>query len=134
MSVNILVMAPDGLIWDKTVDEVVLPSTTGQIGVLKDHTPLVSALGIGILRIKVAEKWTPVIALGGFATIMNNAVTVLVSGVEEVIPGKYDEAVILLEEATNALEQLVDDTKEKFEATQILKCAAARVQAYNYID
>lgn len=137
MTVNILVMAPDGLIWDKTVDEVVLPGKTGQIGVLEGHTPLITALEIGILRIKNGDKWTPTIALGGFATILNNNVTVLVSEVEEVIPGKYEEALSSLKGASEEFAKLVansDDKEEIFKASQLVKCASARVEAYKYIS
>ena len=69
MSLNIRVIAPDGLIWDTIADEVVLPSLTGQLGLLKGHAPLITALEIGILRIKVNLSSTPIIVLGGFAVI-----------------------------------------------------------------
>lgn len=137
MTVNILVMAPDGLIWDKVVDEVVLPGKTGQIGVLEGHTPLITALEIGILRIKTGEKWTPTIALGGFATILNNNVTVLVSEVEDIVPGKYEEALSRLRQASQDFAQLVANSADKeeiFRASQIVKCASARVEAYKYMS
>jgi F-type H+-transporting ATPase subunit epsilon len=137
MAINILVTSVNGLIWDKVVDEVVLPSKTGQIGVLEGHTPLVTALEIGVLRFKIGEKWTPTIALGGFATILNNEVTVLLSGVEEVIPGQYEEAVESLKQVTKEFSILVNDQSTDkdtiFAAGQMVKCAAALVDAYKFL-
>jgi F-type H+-transporting ATPase subunit epsilon len=137
MTVNILVMAPDGLIWDQVVDEVVLPGKTGQLGVLEGHTPLITALQIGILRIKIGEKWSCTIALGGFATILNNQVTVLVSEAEVLIPGKLEDATRLLTEANDTLDTLSRSSADKKvigRASQIAKCAKARVEAYRYMS
>jgi F-type H+-transporting ATPase subunit epsilon len=133
MGLNIRVIAPDGLIWNTPVQEVVLPSTTGQIGILEGHAPLITALEIGVLRIKVDQAWKPILALGGFATIKNDEVTVLVSGIEEVAKENYDEAQNILRNATESL-SLAQTTKEKIEASQNLKRAAARLQAYQFLN
>jgi F-type H+-transporting ATPase subunit epsilon len=133
MGLNIRVIAPDGLVWQQPALEIILPSTTGQIGILDGHAPLITALEIGILRIKVEQKWKPLLILGGFATIKNDVVTVLVSGIEEVIKGNYDEAQSLLNNATEGL-SLAKTIKEKLEASQKLKRAAARLEAYQFLD
>ena len=114
MSLNIRVIAPDGLIWDTSADEVVLPSLTGQLGILTGHAPLITALEIGILRIKVNSSWTPIIVLGGFAVIKNDEVIVLISGVEEIIKQDYSEAKEFLAKATKNLD-LAETTKEKID-------------------
>jgi len=121
MSLNIRVIAPDGLVWQQPALEIILPSTTGQIGILEGHAPLITALEIGVLRIKVEQKWKPLLILGGFATIKNDDVTVLVSGIEEVVKENYEEAQSLLRQAT-------------LEASQKLKRAAARLEAYQFLD
>src|SRR6476469_1160402 len=132
MGLNIRVIAPDGLIWNTPIQEVVLPSTTGQIGILEGHAPLITALEIGVLRIKVDQTWKPILALGGFATIKNDEVTVLVSGIEEVVKENYDKAQDILRQATENL-SIAQTTKEKIEASQNLKRAAARLQAYQFL-
>nr|YP_011007300.1 ATP synthase CF1, subunit epsilon [Scytothamnus australis]WAM64729.1 ATP synthase CF1, subunit epsilon [Scytothamnus australis] len=133
MSLNIRVIAPDGLIWDTTTDEVVLPSLTGQLGILTGHAPLITALEIGILRIKVNSSWTPIIVLGGFAVIKNDEVTVLISGIEEIKKQDYAEAKEFLAEATKNLD-LAQTTKEKIDASQILKIASSKLQAFQFVD
>lgn len=133
MSLNIRVIAPDGVIWDTTSDEVVLPSLTGQLGILTGHAPLITALEIGILRIKEDSGWTPIIVLGGFAVVRDDEVIVLISGVEEVVKTDYDKAKKFLEQATKDLD-LAQTTKEKIEASQDIKRASSRLQAFQFLE
>ena len=132
MSLNIRVIAPDGLIWDTTAEGVVLPSLTGQLGILTGHAPLITSLEIGILRIKVNSKWTPIIVLGGFAVIQNDEVLVLISGVEEVIKEDYEKAKEILSKAKKNLDS-AKTTKEIIDASQELKIASAKVKAFKFI-
>nr|YP_009505243.1 ATP synthase CF1, subunit epsilon [Endarachne binghamiae]AXC47198.1 ATP synthase CF1, subunit epsilon [Endarachne binghamiae] len=132
MSLNIRVIAPDGLVWDTTADGVVLPSLTGQLGILTGHAPLITSLEIGILRIKVNSKWTPIIVLGGFAVIMNDQIQVLISGVEEVVKDDYAKAKEILAQAKKNLD-LAKTTKEIIDASQELKIASAKVKAFKFI-
>ena len=66
-------------------------------------------------------------------TIKENSVTVLISGVEEVIKTGYDEAKEFLDQSIKNLEQ-ADTTKEKIEASQDVKRASSRVQAYQFLQ
>ena len=72
MVMNIRVLTPDRVICSTTADEVVLPGLTGQVGVLDGHAALITALDTGLLRIKLNEKWTPIILCGGLAEIDRN--------------------------------------------------------------
>ncbi|CAN0360059.1 unnamed protein product [Pylaiella littoralis] len=132
MSLNIRVIAPDGLIWDTTAEGVVLPSLTGQLGILTGHAPLITSLEIGILRIKTNSKWTPIIVLGGFAVIKDDEVLVLISGVEEVIKEDYSKAKSILAKAKIDLDS-AKTTKEIIDASQELKIASAKVKAFKFI-
>ena len=83
MSLKIRVITPDKIVWNTPAEEVVLPSTTGQLGILNDHAPLITALEIGVLRVKLENSWKPMILLGGFAEVENNEATILVNGVKK---------------------------------------------------
>ena len=52
MSLNVRVITPAQVVWDAAADEIILPTSTGQLGVLKDHAPLLTALDIGVMRVK----------------------------------------------------------------------------------
>lgn len=39
MVMTVRVIAPDKTVWDAPAEEVILPSTTGQLGILSNHAP-----------------------------------------------------------------------------------------------
>jgi len=133
MTMNIRVLTPDRVICSTTADEVVLPGLTGQIGVLDGHASLITALDTGLLRIKLDDKWTPIILCGGLAEIDRNRVTVLVNDVEELITLELSEVTKELEKATLAIEN-AETSKAKLDAAIELKKATARVEALNYLS
>jgi F-type H+-transporting ATPase subunit epsilon len=133
MIMNIRVLTPDRVICSTTADEVVLPGLTGQVGVLDGHASLITALDTGLLRIKLDEKWTPIILCGGLAEIERNRVTVLVNDVEELTEVELSQATKKVEEATLAIEK-AETSKERLDASVELKKASARLEAINYLS
>jgi len=128
MAMDIRVLTPDRVICSTTADEVVLPGLTGQIGILDGHASLITALDTGLLRIKLDEKWTPIILCGGLAEVDQDRVTVLVNDVEELITLELSEVTQELEKATLAVES-AETSKAKLDASMELKKATARLEA-----
>jgi F-type H+-transporting ATPase subunit epsilon len=133
MVMNIRVLTPDRVICSTTADEVVLPGLTGQVGVLDGHAALITALDTGLLRIKLDDKWTPIILCGGLAEIDRNRVTVLVNDVEELIKIELNEATQELEKTALAVEE-AETNKDRLDASVELKKATARLEAINYLS
>lgn len=133
MSLKIRVIAPDKVVWDANAEEVILPSSTGQLGILKGHIPLLTALDIGVMRVRINKEWQPIILLGGFAEIKNNYITILVNGAESVSSVNTEEAQNNLEKAIDVL-AAAKTNKEKIEATQNLRKARAKIQAANVLN
>jgi len=128
MSLHVNIIAPDRNVWDSNAEEVILPSSTGQLGILKGHAPLLTALDIGVMRVRVDKDWIPVVLMGGFAEVENDELTILVNGAEEGSKIDKDEAQKNLEIMTARFNE-AETSKEKIEATQNLRKARARVQA-----
>lgn len=128
MTLKIRVIAPDKTVWNAEAEEIILPSSTGQLGILKGHIPLLTALDIGVMRVRVEKDWIPIVLLGGFAEVENNVITILVNGAEEGSEINIEKAQNSLQEATSMLAE-AKTNKEKFEATQRIRKARARVQA-----
>ena len=128
MTLKIRVIAPDRTVWNAEAEEVILPSSTGQLGILTGHIPLLTALDIGVMRVRIDKDWIPIVLLGGFAEVENNIITILVNGAEEGSDINVETAQINLEEAISMLAEAAT-SKEKIEATQKVRKARARVQA-----
>ena len=128
MTLKIRVIAPDRTVWNADAEEVILPSSTGQLGILTGHIPLLTALDIGVMRVRVEKDWIPIVLLGGFAEVENNIITILVNGAEEGSDINIEKAQNNLQTAMSMLSE-AETNKEKFEATQKIRKARARVQA-----
>nr|YP_009628669.1 ATP synthase CF1 subunit epsilon [Acrochaetium secundatum]QBX88452.1 ATP synthase CF1 subunit epsilon [Acrochaetium secundatum] len=133
MTLNIRVIAPDRTVWDASAEEVILPSSTGQLGILTGHIPLLTALDIGVMRVRIDKEWIPIVLLGGFAEVENNTITILVNGAEETGDIDSETAQQKLDEASSILANAVTN-KEKIEATQNIRKARARLQAIANIN
>jgi F-type H+-transporting ATPase subunit epsilon len=131
MALTVRVVAPDKTVWDADAEEVILPSTTGQLGILPGHAPLLSALDIGVMRVRSGKDWLPIALMGGFVEVENNEVTILVNGAEradtidkEAARTAYSEA-----EATASRMRGGSDRSDQIQAERDLKRARARYQA-----
>ena len=82
MSLTLRVLAPDQSVFDGNADEVILPSTTGQLGILPGHVSLLTALDFGVLRVREGNGWKAIALQGGFAEVDADEVTVLVNAAE----------------------------------------------------
>ena len=128
MSLNVRVITPDKVVWDASADELILPSSTGQLGILTDHAPLLTALDIGVMRLKVDGNWTSIVIMEGFAEVEDNKITILSNGAEEGSTIDRTTAQSELEKVTLLVDQATTK-KDKIEATLELRKAKARLQA-----
>ena len=133
MVLDVRVLTPDRIICTTMADEVILPGLTGQVGVLNGHATLITALDTGLLRIKLEDKWTPIILCGGLAEIDRNRVTVLVNNVEEFASVDLTQASKEVEKAMLAVENS-QDSKARIDASEELKKANARLEGMNYLS
>ena len=131
MSLTLRVLAPDQSVFDDTADEIILPSTTGLLGVLPGHISMVTAIDFGVLRVLKNGNWDSIALTGGFAEVESNEVTVLVNKAEM---GKNIDSVKAeaeLEQAKNQLSQAEakENTTEKIKAQDTVNKAKAWFQA-----
>ncbi|MEM8613011.1 MAG: ATP synthase F1 subunit epsilon [Cyanobacteria bacterium P01_H01_bin.105] len=130
MSLAVRVVAPDKTVWDAEAEEVVLPSTTGQLGILSGHAPLLTALDIGVLRVRADKDWVAIALMGGFAEVENNEVTILVNGAEKGDNIDLSKAQADYTSAKSEVDGVsADDKQAVIRAKKSLKKARARVQA-----
>ena len=131
MALTVRVIAPDKTVWDSEAQEVILPSTTGQLGILSGHAPLLTALDIGVMRVRPSKDWVPIVLMGGFAEVENDEVAILVNGAERGESIDKQQASEAFTQAQNRFDQVQnsENRQEKIQATQALKKARARYQA-----
>nr|AUG32129.1 ATP synthase subunit epsilon [Paulinella longichromatophora] len=125
------VLSPDQSILDQEVDEVILPSTTGQLGILPNHVSLLAAIDIGVIRVRQSNDWMTIMVLGGFAEVESNEITVLVNAAEigsNIDPLAAEKELDIASTAILKFDGL-PTSPEKVKAQQALLRARARLQA-----
>jgi len=127
MTLKVSILTPDRIFWNEEAEELILPTSTGQRGVLTGHAPLRTALDIGARMVRTSSGWSAVALRGGFALVQSDKITILVNEAVAAATVNSQEAEKALEEATTRLNQVTGE-KEKVEATFAYKRARARYQ------
>jgi len=123
-------MAPNRIVWNSEIQEIILSTNSGQIGILPNHAPLLTALDIGIVKIRLKEQWSTMALMGGFAMIENNQMTILVNEAEKASEIDLQEAQDTFRKTKTNLAQ-AEGKKQIIEANLAFKRAKARLEAIN---
>jgi F-type H+-transporting ATPase subunit epsilon len=70
-------VSPDRISFSGEVDQVDVPGSEGDFGVLAGHAPLIALLRPGLMTVHAAGEETRLVVLGGFAEVGQNGLTVL---------------------------------------------------------
>nr|APB95479.1 ATP synthase CF1 epsilon subunit [Daucus littoralis] len=133
MTLNLCVLTPNRTVWNSKVNEIILSTNSGQIGVLPNHASVATSVDIGILKIRLDGQWLTMALMGGFARIGNNEITILVNDAEKGSDIDSQEAQQTLEIAEANLRK-AEGKRQKIEANLALRRARTRVETINAIS
>ena len=123
-----VVVTPERTEVDVTATAVTVPLFDGEMGILKNHSPLVGRLGYGVLRIKDAAGGAPSYFIeGGFVQVADNVVSVLT---DRVVP----RAEITKSTADAALQAATDMPSSTPEQSALRDKACARARAMQRVS
>ena len=126
MHLNII--THERIVFDDDVDELVLQTKGGSLGILKDHLPVTAALEIGVTKARLGDKYKYFATMGGVFQFKDNNATILTDVCED---GK-DIDVTRANAAKNRAEERLADVSAKIDANRAqasLARALARLQA-----
>lgn len=89
-ALNLKIITPERVVLEQAVDEVSARAIDGELAILPNHEPLITALAIDVLRYKVQGVENIAAVIGGLMEVGENQVTVL-SDVAE-LDTEIDEA------------------------------------------
>lgn len=118
------IITHEKIVFEGDVDEIVITTTMGQIGVLKDHIPITTSLDIGVTKAKIGEKFKYFATMGGVFQFKDNYATILTDVCED----SKDIDVIRAKEAKARAEARLAETKAEID-TQRAQAALARALA-----
>lgn len=77
-------VSPERVVYsDEGVDMVIAPGADGELGILPSHAPLLTALGIGELRLRKGDEEESFAVHGGFLEVVGNKVIVMADVAEQ---------------------------------------------------
>ena len=105
MPLTLEIVTPEARVYSDTIDSVVIPTTSGEIGVLPGHVPLLTQIEDGELRVTKNGQTHWLVVGGGFAEIESDRVHVLAE--HAITAEKIDENAV--EAAMKRAEQQLKD-------------------------
>lgn len=84
MPVRCEIVSQDRIVFQGDADMVVLPGASGEMGVLPNHSPVLSVLQFGVIRVRSRGEDQFFTVAGGVAEVQPDQVTVLADAAENV--------------------------------------------------
>merc|ERR1712060_670966 len=112
MRLKLLILTPNNLFPSCDREDQVLPTITGQVGILKGHAPIITVVDTGPLFYKEKGKWNALAVIGGCAIVSEDNVLLIVNEIITSESLNKEEARRILDEAVKALQNVVGK-KEK---------------------
>ena len=117
---SLKIVTPDGLIFDGQAEELVVRTTSGDLGILAGHINCVAPLGMGCATVITEGKRRYAACIGGMVTVVNGEVTL--------VPTTFEWAESIDAARAEASQQRAEAILHKKDSTDTeLKLAQARL-------
>jgi len=127
MPLHLEIVTPERRAFEGDVDEVIVPGSEGEMGILPHHAPLISLLGQGVLRLKSGGQEQEFAIFGGFVQVRPDRVVVLAETADMASEIDLERAERARREAERALEGAVEQA-DLAQARAALQRALIRIR------
>ena len=115
------IVTPDGLLFDGEAEELIVRTTTGDMGILAGHINCVASLGMGRATVMIDGKKRYGACIGGMVSVVNGTVTL--------VPTTFEWAEnIDLKRAENSAERAKQIIDRKDSSDADIRLAQARLK------
>jgi F-type H+-transporting ATPase subunit epsilon len=80
--IHLEIVTPEKQLFSGAVDSVTVPSTTGYLGILPGHAPLLAELGIGEISYEIGDRTEYLFCSWGFLEVLPDRVVLLAQAAE----------------------------------------------------
>lgn len=130
MPIQCEIVTQDKSLYEGPADIVVVPGSEGEMGILPDHTPLLTTLDFGIVRVRVQGDEEIFTIAGGVMEVRPELVTILADVGENVEEIDLERAMAAKERAETILEEgPPPDTEEYLRMEAALRRSNLRIRA-----
>lgn len=122
------IVTPDRKFFEDEVEMIVVRGREGDLGILANHTPLVTPLDVGRIRIKQNGKFKDAAIAGGYIEVGENKTTIISDSAEWPDEINVERA----KEAKKRAEEKLNQNKKS--EVDIVRAQVALKKALNRID
>jgi F-type H+-transporting ATPase subunit epsilon len=117
---SLKIVTPDGLIFDGQAEEIIVRSSSGDLGILAGHVNCVAPLGMGRATVIIDGKRRYAACIGGMVSVVGGAVTL--------VPTTFEWAESIDAARAEAAQQRAEDALRRKDASDTeLKLAQAKL-------
>lgn len=121
------IITPEKTVFDGDIEQVIVRTTVGDVGILKGHEPYCAAIGVGQMRVMVNGEFRRAATSGGIIKVSKDLTTILVQTCEWA-----DEIDVT---RANAAKEAAEERKRAANDAKELALAEAKLaRALNRID
>jgi F-type H+-transporting ATPase subunit epsilon len=84
MPIHVVITSQDRSVFTGDADIVVVPGTLGEMGILPNHSPLLSTLKFGLIKVRYKGEEKVFTVAGGIVEVQPDQVTILADSAENV--------------------------------------------------
>ena len=126
--IRLEVVTPERIVVQEDVDIIVAPGVQGEFGVLVNHVPFLSSLGIGEMYYRLGGNIFHLAITGGYAEVLPHRVTILAEAAEYARDIDVDRARRAKERAEQRLRQAKTEGIDYARAEVALKRSIMRLK------
>ena len=125
---NLKIITHEKIVFDGEAEEIILNTTSGQIGILKDHIPITTSLVVGVTKVMTGDACRYFATMGGVFQFKDNNAVILTDVCEDGKDIDVTRANAAKERAEARLKELTADIDAQ-RAQAALARSLARLQA-----
>jgi F-type H+-transporting ATPase subunit epsilon len=122
------VISPEQIVYSGEVDMVILRSVEGELGILPFHTPIITLLDIGEMRVKYDQKQEYIALQSGYLEVREDKVVVLANAAELASEIDVERAKLAKERAEAEIETAKEKGVGFYEAQKRLQWALTQLR------
>lgn len=129
--IKVSIVTPDGNIYEKDAQMIVVTTQTGQLGIMANHVPVIANLDVDEARVKREDNSEDEIAVnGGFIEFADNHATIVADSAEN----QSDIDVARAENAKQRAERHIEEAKAKNDTDSLARAQVALRKAINRLN
>lgn len=134
MPFNLKIVTPDGLFFDGQAEQLIVRTTTGDIGIMARHMNYLAPLGMGRAVVIANGQRRTAACIGGMVSVMNGEVTLVPTTFEWAEDIDVERAERSFQKASRIVEENASETDVKLAKAKISRAMIRKGVAKYRVD